>query len=331
MMVQQNTVDKLRTIVLSVCILFSVSLFAQSEKTSEKSTIVMTKTELNSFLSTVAEARRSQLKERENRRVKQDLAELRLKHQQRSGIQTTGYEDISNQQLVRELRYLSQRIDNLSYNNNTLPSINRDNSTIILPNNVAPASLYPPNREISTTVVPSSNSKKIRELENRIDSLRNLKPQKDSYKNDAFADSLSTMKGRLTDVRRQMDSLELKMKTADKVKKDKPAVSKSYFKQQVYFENNSETLDDEYLQYIQDLTQILIKYPEAKVMLEGWASQSGTAKYNKQLSMRRAEAVENAFINNRIDKARIITSFRGEDQSSSAQHGRRVDMSIIVK
>ena len=79
------------------------------------------------------------------------------------------------------------------------------------------------------------------------------------------------------------------------------------------------------------MTQILNKYPEAKVMLEGWASMVGKADYNKQLSMRRAEAVEKALINNRIDASRIITSFRGEDKVSSEQYARRVDMSIIVR
>lgn len=331
---QQNRVDKFKTIVLSVVVLLSVSLFAQSEKTAEKSTIVMTKSELTSFLNTVAEARRSQLKERENKQLKQDLTELRLKHQQRSVVQNMGYDDISNQQLVRELRYLNQRIDNLSYNNNALPSVNRDNSTFIIPSNSTPNPVYAPNNQSTTTLIPS-NEKKIKELQNQIDMLRNAKPSKEIYQNESYADSLSGMNDRLSDVRRQLDSLELKMKTTSKVVKtekvSKLETNKSYFKQQVYFDNNSVQLDAEYYQYIQDLTQILLKYPEAKVMLEGWASPKGEINYNKQLSMKRAEVVENVFINNRIAKTRIITSFRGEDHSSSEQHGRRVDMSIIVK
>jgi len=331
-MLKSNTVNKLKTIILAGFILFSVSLFAQSEKTSEKSTIVMTKSELNSFLSTIAEARRSQLKERENRRVKQDLAALRLKYQQRSGTEAANYGEISNQQLLNELRYLNRRIDNLNVNGNSYPSGNRDNSTIIMPSNSNPNPFYPPNNRSTTTVVPS-NSSKIIELENIIDSLRNVKaiavPDKNVI---GIADSLRSVNSKLTNVRRQLDSLELKMKAAKKVvKRDKSVTEKSYFKQQVYFDNNSEKLGAEYFKYIQDLTQILMKYPDSKVMLEGWASSLGSSKYNKQISMRRAEAVENAFINNRIDKSRIITSFRGEDQSSSAQHGRRVDMSIIVR
>ncbi|MEO8774670.1 MAG: OmpA family protein [Gelidibacter sp.] len=331
-MLQPHTIHKFKTLLLSVCILCSVNLFAQSEKASGESTIVMTKSELNSFLGTIADARRAQLKERENRRQKQDLAELRLKYQERPKRQIGGNDYISNEQILTELRYLNQRIDNLSSSNRALPSQSRDNSTIIMPSNAASNPLYPSNDRSTSTFIPS-NDRKIKDLQAELDSLKKVEADKANYKQDnSFVDSLDVMKGRLTDVRRQMDSLESKMSAKDKLpKKEDSTEEKSYFKQQVYFANNSETLNSEYFAYIQDLTQILIKYPEAKVMLEGWASPKGKADYNKQLSMRRAEAVEKAFINNRIDSSRIITSFRGEDLVSSEQHARRVDMSIIVR
>lgn len=337
-MLEMNTTDRLKAILLSVMMLFSVGLFAQSEKssnekTSKESIIVMTKSELNSFLSTIAEARRSQLKDRESRRVKQDLAELRLKYQERSGIETGGYNTISNQQILRELQYLNQRIDNLSSYNNMLPSRSRDNSTIIMPSNAAPSQAYPLNDRSSTTVIPTSNNKKIKQLEDQIDSLKLAEANKANLqKENSYVDSLTMMKDRIKNVRRQMDSLEMKIIDAERLAKmEETTEDKSYFKQEVYFDNNSETLKDDYIQYIQDMTQILIKYPEAKVMLEGWASTVGKASYNKQLSMRRAEAVQKAFLNNRIDASRIITSFKGEDQLSSEQHARRVDISIVVK
>jgi outer membrane protein OmpA-like peptidoglycan-associated protein len=323
-MLQVNTIVQLKTIVVTICMLVSVSLFAQSEKTSEKSTIVMTKSELNSFLSTIADARRAQLKERDDRQKKQDLSELRLRYQEEQGFKTRGYDNrsggydnISNQQILSELRYLNQRIDNLSNGNTALPSMGRDNSTIIMPSNSNANPLYPSNDRSTATIIPSNNAK-IKQLQDQIDSLNTAEAYKDnSQKNNSFADSLSTMDGRLNDVRRQLDSIESKMSASDKLAKtDAPAESKTYFKQQVYFDNNSETLGAEYYPYIQDLTQILIKYPEAKVLLEGWASPKGKSDYNKQLSMRRAEAVEKAFIKNRIDVSRLITSFRGEDQTS---------------
>jgi len=328
-MLHLNTINKL-IIVLSLCTVLPVGLFAQSEKTTKESTVVMTKSELDSFLSTIAEARRSQLKARENKRLKQDLAELRLKYNERSEIETR-YDNISNQQILRELRYLNQRIDNLSSNNNVLPSMGRDNSTIIMPSNSNPNPVYPKNDRNTTTIIPADNDK-IKELQNKIDSLKNIETNKTIKKEISLADSLNNMKVNLKGLRQHMDSLELKMINAEKATKAEGTTEKtSYFKQPVYFGNNSATLNATYFPHIQNLTQVLVKYPEAKVMLEGWASPVGSASYNKQLSMRRAEAVEQAFINNGIDAARIITSFRGEDKSSSEQHARRVDMAIIVR
>ncbi|MCL6461224.1 MAG: OmpA family protein [Flavobacterium micromati] len=328
-MLEINTLDKVKTIVLFVCMLFSITLFAQSEKSPSKSKIVMTKSELNSFLSTVADARRSQLKERENNQNKSNLSELRSNYQQRYPAENYGQYNITNEQLLREIRYLNQRIDNLSPGDSRFPSMARDNSTIIMPGNAAANPMFNPNGSNATTVIPSNNNK-IRELQQQIDSLKAAENVRNNIKdNSSLADTLKNVNSRLNDVRRQMDSLESKMNSKSKgATSDK---NRTYFRQQVYFANNSESLETEYLKYVQDLTQILIKYPEAKILLEGWASPVGSANYNKQLSMRRAESVEKAFINNKIQASRILTSFKGEDRKSTAEQARRVEMSIIVR
>jgi outer membrane protein OmpA-like peptidoglycan-associated protein len=332
-MVQEKTLSKVKALILSVCILFSASLFAQSETTSEKSTIVMTKTELDSFLTAVAEARRAQLKEKENKQLKQELAELRLLYPKRASETYRSANTVSNEEVLRELRYLNQRIDNLNVNN-TIPNARKsDNSTVILPGNASQNAGYVPNTTNSTTVIPS-NKRTIEAMQFTIDSLKRLQtiaivPKKDNL----LRDTLSWVKNRLENVRRQMDSLEQKMKVTKKIVVSTATTkeNRAYFKQQVFFDNNSETLSPEYYENIQELIQILLTYPEAKVMLEGWASPLGKPDYNKQLSMRRAESVEKIFMDGTIFKNRILTSFRGEDTSSSAAQARRVDMSIIVR
>lgn len=341
MMLHLNTLNKF-LIVLSLCTVLPVHLNAQSEKNTKESTIVMTKAELSSFLSTIADARRAQLKEKENKRVKQDLAELRLKYNERSGTDTR-YNSNSNEQILRELRYLNQRIDHLSSNNNMAPPMGRDNSTIIMPGNSSPGLVYPQN-ERSTTTFISSNKDKIQALQNQIDSLKNVESNKtnknksslvdslDNKSKGSLADSLDNVTIRLKNLRQHLDSLETKMMHGNKTAKEiESPENRTYFRQQVYFENNSASLNSNYFTKIQDLTQILVKYPEAKVLLEGWASPVGNTNYNKQLSMRRAEAVEHAFTNNGIDPAKILTSFRGEDNASSEHDARRVEMSIIVR
>lgn len=332
MMVKLNTFCRLQILLFCIGILASGKLYAQSEKNDDKSTIVMTKSELNSFLITIADARRAELKKRNARNAQQDLVDLRTKYQQQNRTQQYGSENVSNQDILRELRYLNQRIDNLSPNNNAFPSNNRDNSTVIMPSNSGNNPVYTPNDRSSMTVI-STNNKKIAALQFTIDSLKNADSGKGAdIQKTKFSDSLTMMKGRISDVRREMQNLELKLKASEKLtKKEDSDENKTYFKQQVYFDNNSQKLGEEYLKYVQDLTQILIKFPDAKVMLEGWASPLGTAVHNKQLSMRRTESVERAFTNNGIDNKRIISAFRGEDKTSSAQHARRVDMSIMVR
>ncbi len=331
-MLKINTPDTIKTILLSLLIVCSASLFAQSEKTSDESVIVMTKSELNSFLSTIADARRSQLQERESKERKLYLAELRLKYQGPSRMESGSSNTISNQQILREIQYLNQRIDNLSGYNNASPSMRRDNSTIILPSNTSPNQSYPLSGRNSTTVIPSNN-KKMKELQDQLDSLKlDEAIRANMGKEKSFADSLDMMTDRIKNVRREMDSLERKIMNTEKMAvTEDTSEDKTFFKQQVYFEHNSETLNTKYFQYIEYMTQILIKYPEAKILLEGWASPVGKPSYNKQLSMRRAEAVAKAFIRDRIDASRIISSFKGEDHLSSEEHSRRVDMSIIVK
>lgn len=342
-MLQFNKINKLKIILLSLCTVLSVSLFAQSEKTIKEGTIVMTKDELNSFLTTVANARRSQLKERENKRLKENLFDLRSKYYVLSKMdnrESSRYVDTSNEQILRELLYLNQRIDNLYSNNNMLPSNNRGNSTIIIPNSPNTNPVYREKDRNTITVIPKNkgenknvNDDKIKELQNMIDSLKNAGAKTAIMnKENSFADSLYARKTKQSDLERQMDSLMLKLKNTENSEKTKePTEINSYFMQQVYFDNNSEKLIANYFTQIQDLTHILIKYPKAKILLEGWASPLGKVNYNKQLSMRRAESVERAFINNGIDANRIITSFRGEDKSSSEQEARRVDMSIVLR
>ena len=348
-MIKLNILRKIKTTLFCVAMVSSGVIFAQSEKTAEKSesTIVMTKAELDSFLTKIADARRAELKRRDSKNVKQELAELRLQHQyqnqsqQRYQMQSSSYENASNEQVLRELRYINQRIDNLIANNNGYARGRGDNSTIIMPGNTATVPSQPAPVNVVST---NNNNKKIAALEATIDSLKratskkdsfvgNTEASKDTYRPDnSSADSIAMMKGRLSDVRRQMQLLELKMKGSSKeTVKEVKGAEKTYFKQQVYFANNSETLGDEYIKYVQELTQILIQFPEAKVLLEGWASPKGTVLYNKQLSMRRAESVEKAFLNNGISASRVLSSFRGVDRKSSEQHARRVDMSIIVR
>lgn len=324
-------------------ILLSAHLSGQEEKTTGQSEIVMTKAELKSFLATIAEARRVQLKARKEKADKAYLNELRTKYENFRGGQVSG--DILSEQLLRELRYLHQRIDGLGQNKNAQPIIPRsgsDNSTIIIPGN-STSSVYTspqgatkyiqvPQKERQTPIAESTDG--IMVLQRQIDSLKALQQEKLALPDDsAYMDSTKTaMQG----LKNQLDSLEMRIAEANNPENRKILLEeliKKYenFKKQVYFDNNSTEVKMAYAGQIQEIVLLLEKYPELSVMLEGWASPVGNSKYNKQLSMQRAESVEEALVANGVSDQRIITAFRGEDKSSSEAEARRVDMSVVLK
>lgn len=325
----------LKIVLLSACTLLSVNLFAQNnEEKKTESTIVMTEAELESFLSTIADARRTQLRERDKKRKTDDLADLRLKYNARQQQNNYGYEGVSNQQILMELRYLNQRIDNLSSNNTMGSTMGRDNSTILMPGNPGQSAMAPPSGRNTTMFVPqASNQSKIDELQRRIDSLKSVdQPAKLAIQPNSVSDSLNTMSANLQDIRKQMADLESKlMGKHQPSKEDVSPENTSYFKQEVYFDNNSDKLNESFNQNIKQLSDILKKYPNAKILLEGWASPVGNSNYNKQLSMRRSESVAKAFEKHGIKTDRVLTAFRGEDAKSSEAKARRVDMAIIVR
>ena len=319
--------------VLIFCLAFPKNVLAQNEDTTDKSIIVMTQSELNSFLTTIAEARRAQLKERETTTREQDLSQLRLKYNGNSQNAMRS-NTMSDDQIFREFRYLNEQIYALRSNNTLpMPATRGDNSTIIMPGSSNPTSpVYPQTGMNTTKIVPTKNNSKIMKLQNELDSLKNIEKNKPVVKQTSLADSLSNLKTTLKSLTQQMSNLEQKMLDSEKKsdKKETPKSENTFFKEKVYFENNSETLQDSYEDKVIELTEILKKYPETKIVLEGWASPLGSANYNKQLSMRRAEAVKQAFVDKGVAKNRILTSFKGEDKTSSEQHARRVEMSVMV-
>lgn len=325
----------LKIVLLSACTLLSVNLFAQNnEEKKTESTIVMTEAELESFLSTIADARRTQLRERDKKRKTDDLANLRLKYNARQQQNNYGYEGVSNQQILMELRYLNQRIDNLSSNNTIGSTMGRDNSTILMPGHSSQSSIAPPLDRNTTTLLPqASNQDKIDALQSKIDSLKNVdQSEKMAIQSSTVSDSLNTMSMNLQAIRKQMEDLESKLMGKDNPSKgDVSPENRSYFKQEVYFDNNSDKLSESFNANIKQLSDILEKYPDAKILLEGWASPVGNSNYNKQLSMRRSESVAKAFEKYGINPDRVLTAFKGEDTKSSEAKARRVDMAIIVR
>jgi outer membrane protein OmpA-like peptidoglycan-associated protein len=317
--------NKLKLIGLIFLIIFSTTSFAQ-----EKSEIVMTKSELESFLNTIADARRSQIEAKNEDRAKNELAELRYQYNNGIDSRRTGNRDISNYEILRELDRLNARLDYMNSRNSGMLSNGKgSSSTLVVPGGSNSPGYIPYNQ--GQQLVPGQDlvtAKSIWELERKLDSLKSVQAN--------LPPSTKTENQEIADLKNQFQSLEQKLANTQNPTERRSLLEEllakfKNFKKQVFFANNSDQLSSNDFAYIQDVAQVLKQYPELSIVLEGWASTSGKLDYNKQLSMRRSESVEQALLSNGISPVRIVSSFRGEDKSSTAAMARRVDMSIILK
>lgn len=101
----------------------------------------------------------------------------------------------------------------------------------------------------------------------------------------------------------------------------------------VLFSTNKAQLKSGGMRNMQKLADFLNKYPQHKVLIEGYTDSSGSEGLNQKLSERRAMSVKTALIGMGISNDRISTQGYGEafpvagnDTASSRQMNRRVEI-----
>ena len=99
----------------------------------------------------------------------------------------------------------------------------------------------------------------------------------------------------------------------------------------IYFANNAYQPLPHDTDAIDQIVTMLRNNPELSILLEGYASNVGTAEYNNQLSMKRSESVARLLQKQGIPLQRILTAFRGIDDSVDKEKARRVDISVIIR
>ena len=99
----------------------------------------------------------------------------------------------------------------------------------------------------------------------------------------------------------------------------------------IYFANNAYIPLPHDTDAIDQIVTMLRNNPELSILLEGYASNVGTAEYNNQLSMKRSESVARLLQKQGISLQRILTAFRGIDDSVDKEKARRVDISVIIR
>lgn len=101
----------------------------------------------------------------------------------------------------------------------------------------------------------------------------------------------------------------------------------------VYFGYDSAEIGQEYVPVVAAHAQYLVKYPTARVRLEGHTDERGSREYNIGLGERRAQTVRRALMAQGVAESQIMTvsygeerpAVEGSDEAAYAQN-RRVEL-----
>lgn len=102
---------------------------------------------------------------------------------------------------------------------------------------------------------------------------------------------------------------------------------------QIYFDYNSDTLNPKYANLIAVHAKYLLNHPQSKISLQGHSDERGTPEYNKDLGLRRAVAVRNAFNAQGVKNAQLETLSYGNEFASRHcpdEHCHKVDRRVDI-
>jgi outer membrane protein OmpA-like peptidoglycan-associated protein len=105
------------------------------------------------------------------------------------------------------------------------------------------------------------------------------------------------------------------------------------FKSDVLFDVGSSALKAGAYQEINRVAQVLIQYPETRIRVAGHTDSDGSEAFNQDLSLRRAEAVRNALVQQGVAAARISTIGFGESQpiaDNSTAAGKQLNRRVVI-
>jgi outer membrane protein OmpA-like peptidoglycan-associated protein len=105
----------------------------------------------------------------------------------------------------------------------------------------------------------------------------------------------------------------------------------------VLFALDSDNISTDAKTKLNDLSEVLKKYPDTYILVEGHTDASGSDSHNNRLSKQRAESVSEYLTENGIKDDRIKTKWYGEDQPKFANDNaenmaknRRVEFAIYA-
>jgi outer membrane protein OmpA-like peptidoglycan-associated protein len=136
-----------------------------------------------------------------------------------------------------------------------------------------------------------------------------------------------------------MDRLEADMRAATagssaaiaRVQQAETDILTATIKSDVFFDTGRAVIKPGAYAEVNRIADVLNKYPQTMVRVEGHTDDVGPEDANMRLSLARADAVKNAFVQRGVNPTRIQTLGFGESQpiSSSRAQNRRVVITII--
>lgn len=104
------------------------------------------------------------------------------------------------------------------------------------------------------------------------------------------------------------------------------------YKHSIYFDNNKYQLRPTDIDELSTAVEIVHKYsPRVTMVVRGFASNVGNAKYNNELSYKRAESVRQALLKKGLKAEDIMVLYHGVDSKASEAEGRRVELTLLVQ
>lgn len=340
-------------LLLTACLGFGFLCTAQNQRAKAgESEIVMTKAELDSFLTKIADRKRAQIAKRKS--------ELTVNQQFNDALAPKEKNQNSDERMYREFDRINQRIDMLMMN-----SGNRANTYVAPPMQAPvqpqpPAIIYQQQPQLQLQALPQVPQQPARSyrdtvtealspvqaasdetllLQRRVNSLneevRVLTLLSNNKKSGEYDEEINGLKAKIeqlnTEVKRKNQSIHensvVFIKSNDSLKK-----GLANYRQDIFYANNSTAISNADKVKLEEVVAIVKKNsPRVTVMVQGYASKKGNARANSQLSFNRAEAVKQFLLSNGLRARNIVTMYHGVDEGTNEAHARRTEVSLLVE
>lgn len=206
-------------------------------------------------------------------------------------------------------------------------------------------------KELATKESEVSDLKrKLLEMEQKLEASQKEKATIVVPNNDKENEAIKALEGKIDQLTTKISDLEKaepKVVTVEKPVEAKPIVAekpteiprseqianaiKGYQVSNVYFQSGKSSVDKEFYQRLERISNLMLVYPELRAIVTGYADKSGNPEINFKLSRQRSEAVKTFLLQQGIRQDRIEVNYLGETKATKANdpYSRRVEIQLI--